>query len=396
MYRNGTSATHFRFTQKALEDLPPHDPDSPSSQMELCDAECTGLRFNKAKTGRCFWFMRYRWRGRKYTLKLGEFPGMNLKEARQRGWEIRGMLARGEDPRAAREERMRMPTLREFVEQQYLPQAKATTRRPDVIISRLNTGALKHLGDRHLDCISTRDVQMFHTAVREGRSPTTANHHLACLKAALNYAVKWEIIPKNPCVGVKKFQEPTGRDRYLSQDEVKRFLDALDGVANKVVAAGIRTLLFTGLRCREVFDLKWDEDVDMETKSIHLRRTKSGRSRRVYLSNAAWGEIEAMKAYRKPDNPHVFPGRLKGRPVAEPKLVFKEAVTRAKIKDFRLHDIRHTFASHMVQSGATLFEVQKSLGHSTSAMTQRYAHLADGSLRDRAEIAAQRLIGTGG
>lgn len=175
MSRTGTSETNFRFTHKALEELPPHDPSSPSAQMEYCDLECTGLRFNKGKTGRCFWFMRYRWRGRKCIIKLGEFPGMSLKQARERGWEIRSMVTRGEDPRAAREQKKMMLTLREFVDEQYLPQAKATTRRPDVIISRLNTGALKHLGDRHLDCITTRDVQVFHTAMRHSIRGSRSN-----------------------------------------------------------------------------------------------------------------------------------------------------------------------------------------------------------------------------
>lgn len=70
MPRMVESATRFRFTQKVLEALPPHDANSSSSQLELCDVECVGLRLNVSKTGRKFWFLRYRWRNRKRTVRL--------------------------------------------------------------------------------------------------------------------------------------------------------------------------------------------------------------------------------------------------------------------------------------------------------------------------------------
>lgn len=127
-----------------------------------------------------------------------------------------------------------------------------------------------------------------------------------------------------------------------------------------------------------------------------LRKTKTGKSRRVYLSGAAWAEIERMREHRSNSHPCVFPGRQPGRPVADPRCTFKAALNDAAIADFHVHNLRHTFASHMVQLGASLFEVQKSLGHSSSAMTQRYAHLADTGLRDRADQTAQRLTGNGG
>lgn len=392
MSRALESPTHFRFTQKQLEELPPHDPASPSAQREFSDAECVGLRFNKSKSGRCFWLFRYRWRGRKCVIKLGEFPGMTLRHARERGWEVRGMLARGEEPRIAREAKASAMTFGEFAEKHYLPHARATVRRPDVIVSRLNTGALPYFKSKILDAITTRDVQQFHSTMRQKLSPTTCNHHLVLVKAMLNCAVKWEMIPKNPAVGIRKFQEPTGRDRYLSQDEVRRFLEALDAAENVVVASGLRALLFSGLRCREIFDLAWN-DVDDEAHSVHLRKTKSGKARRVYLSSAAWAEVERMRSLRKGDHPYVFPGKLANAPVAQPQRTFAAAIAAAGIKDFKIHDIRHTFASHMVQSGASLFEVQKSLGHSSSAMTQRYAHLQDTSMRDRADQTAHRLTG---
>ena len=138
------------------------------------------------------------------------------------------------------------------------------------------------------------------------------------------------------------------------------------------------------------------QEVDFEQRSILLLMTKSGKSRRVCLSEVAWMEIERMKALRKGKHPYVFPGKKEETPVQQPRRCFTNILKEAAIEDFRIHDLRHTHASYLLQSGATLFEVQKALGHASSEMTQRYAHLADSSLRDRANQAAARLTGTDG
>jgi integrase len=159
------------------------------------------------------------------------------------------------------------------------------------------------------------------------------------------------------------------------------------------VASGLRTLLFSGLRAREVFGLPW-ADVDADARSIHLRKTKSGKARRVYLSSAAWAEIERMRGLRRGEHAFVFPGRAPNTPVMQPHHAFRVILKEAGISDFRIHDLRHTFASHMAQSGASILEIQKSLGHASSAMSERYSHLDDVALRARAEQAAQHITGT--
>jgi integrase len=389
------SETRFNFTQKLLDALPPHPEDAKGMQRYYSDAGCTGLNLAVSKTGRKFWNFRYQWRGRAKRLWIGEMgPHLLLKQVKDRVWEMKAMISRGEDPGAWKQQQAAMLTFGEFVEQQYLPYANKTVRRPDIIVSRLNTGALPWFRNKLLDTITTRDVQQFHATMKEKLSAITANHHLIALKRVLNVALQWEVITgKNPAVGVKKFQEPTGRDRYLSTDEVQRFLVALDECDNVPVASGLRMLLYTGLRSAEVFSLPWSE-VDFEAKSIHLRKTKAGKARRVYLSSQAWAEIERMKERHDGTHKFVFPGYHPGDHVREPHRCFRNILKAAKIDDFRIHDIRHTHASYLVQSGASLFEVQKALGHSSSQMTQRYAHLNDTTLRDRAEVASQRLTRT--
>jgi integrase len=311
---------------------------------------------------------------------------MNLKAARRRIWQMRAMMSHGENPADWKMRQRGTPTFRQFVEEQYLPYCKATVTRPDVVISRLNSGALPLFGERPLDCISRADVQQFHAAMRLKLCPTSANHHLMCVKRIFNLAVQWEVVGKNPAAGVKKLPQPAGRNRFLSREETRRFLEALDASPHVVSASSLRFLLFTGFRMGEGLSIAW-RDVDSELRAVYLRHTKSGNSRRVYLCTHAWSEIERMLGLRQGDHPFVFPGRRPNTSLAQPRICFWAALKEAGVSDFKIHDLRHTMASYMVQSGSTLFEVQKQLGHTTPLMTQRYAHLCDIDIRDRTEAA---------
>lgn len=388
------SPTRFAFTQRALEAVGPQDPDSPSAQLELCDALCAGLRLlvGKTRPPRKTWLFRFRLRGRKRSLALGTFPAVGLKAARERAAELMARVAAGEDPAAERERRAAIPGFAAFARDEYLPHARDTKRSWKDDASRLETGAIPFFGERPLDTLTTRDVQQFHAAMKERNSASTANRHLTLVHRMFALAIQWGIVERNPCAGVKKFQESPGAERFLSADEVRRLLEALERAPNPVMASAFRMLLFTGLRKREVLDLRWD-DVDRERGTVVLRHTKSGRVRTVHLNSAARGELDAMWARRAGKHPFVFPGREPKAPVASPNKAFRAALRAAKISGCRIHDLRHTYASTLVNSGATLFEVQKALGHSSSQMTQRYSHLADTTLRERAEQAGQILTG---
>lgn len=284
-----------------------------------------------------------------------------------------------------------MPTFQEFTDTMYLPHARATVRTPKTIESLLRTGATPYFGARALDAITRRDVTFFLNDMKERTSASTANYHLSILRRMLSLATEWEILTKNPCLGVKKFQRASPRDRYLSKAELKRFLEATYACPSAKAASLFRLLLFSGLRFGEVVSLTFSQ-ICAETQSVQLLRTKSGKVRRVYLSSHAWAEIERMSGMRREDNQHLFPSPRSAGHIVKPIKDFKWVLDQAKVSGFRVHDLRHTFASYMVQSGATLFEVQNALGHATSDMTQRYAHLLDSGVRTRAEIAGEYIL----
>ena len=327
--------------------------------------------------------------------RLGEFPSVGLKEARNRAHDIKNRIAKGEDPAAAREQQTAMPTLAEFAVNDYLPFAKQHKKSWHDDEIRLNKEIIPRLGKMKLDAIGARDVQHMHTALKQTHAPATANRYLSLTQRLFSLANQWGIVEKNPARFVKKYKENNARERYLSQDEIARFLAALDGLENRAIAAGLKFLLVTGLRKNEAFKLEWC-NVNREAGTVFLAKTKSGKPRTVILNALAREVIEEMWAARKGEHPFVFPGKRHGQPVANPQKPFEEACTKAKLdKALRCHDLRHSFASLAINSGASLYDVQHLLGHASSAMTARYAHLQDASVRRATEQVAQQIALTG-
>ena len=123
---------------------------------------------------------------------------------------------------------------------------------------------------------------------------------------------------------------------------------------------------------REILALTW-KDVKFDRGQITIRDSKNGESRVIEMNSILSGTLRTLE--RRPQYPQVFLGRS-GRPVADFRKAFHNACKRARITDFRFHDLRHTFASHLVMNGTDLATVKELLGHKTLQMTMRYAHLS--------------------
>jgi len=198
-------------------------------------------------------------------------------------------------------------------------------------------------------------------------APSSRNRHITQLKAMFNWAIEEEIIYSNPAAKLKKVRE-VGRNRFLTIEEIERLLATCAGQLRLIVLFA----LHTGMRKGEIFDLKWF-DVNLEQRMIWVHTSGKGDPRHVPLDDTVMGVLEALP--RK--NQYVFPStRKKCAKTNDVKKGFKAALERAKIEDFTFHDLRHTFASHLVMSGVRIEVVAELLGHSTTRMTQRYAHLA--------------------
>jgi integrase len=377
----------FHFTKRAIDALPAHDQDSPSREAEFCDAGCTGLHLRVGKNGRKFFQHRYRHLGRKRCLSLGEHPHVSVDDARRKVGEQRALLARDIDPADERNQLRNDLTLAEFVRQEYMPHAKLHKETWHEDFLKLDRRILPALGHLRLRAISPRDVSAYLATRKEETSAVTGNHYRTLIRRVLNLAVKWGFLEKNPAGGQEKFKEPPLRERYLTAEQITPFLAALDKHDDRLSAAVIKLLLFTGCRKSEILKLCW-EQVKLDEERIFLKKTKNGKSRSVLLNSLALGVLRELLEARDVDprtrgKEHVFPsrGEAKCPYLRNLRAPFRAACRAAGVEDFHPHDLRHSFATLAVSGGASLYDVQKLLGHSDIAQTQRYSHLADDHLR---------------
>ncbi|HZX32615.1 MAG TPA: site-specific integrase [Rhodocyclaceae bacterium] len=235
-----------------------------------------------------------------------------------------------------------------------------------------------------MSSIRKRDLSLYIEERRlAGKSNGTINREISVLSAAINYAVKrwdWNII--NPARGLL-LKQSEGRLRWITEQEARSLLQAARSGDAPHLEDFIRLALHTGMRRNEILNLEHAR-IDLPGNRIHLSgdQTKSGRRRIIPINRIAREAIQNRMAWNESQgltHTRLFLQR-NGKPVVQINTAFKNATQRAGIEDFRIHDLRHTFASWLVSSGVPLPEVRDLLGHSSIRQTERYAHLAPGRL----------------
>ncbi len=337
--------------------------------------------------------------GRKKCLTIGEFPYVTVQDARQKVHEHKSLLARDIDPRGQREQRTNNWTFRKFCNELYLPHAiqhKKTWKEDQY---KLDRQIISAFGDYRLSSITARGISTFLTQQKERTSSTTANHYATLLKRMFNLAVKWGLLEKSPATSLDRFKEKPHRERYLTKEELPRFLKALDELEDGLSKAAIKLLLFTGGRRGKITSLRY-EQLKLNEKRLFLPDTKNGKSRSIILNDRAMAVIkELMKS--KDDSPrteesdYLFPTKkgTKKPYIYDLRTPFGKACDAAGVSGLRVHDLRHSFATLALQGGASLYDVSKLLGHSDVSMTQRYAHMADDSLQTATDSMSRVIDG---
>lgn len=210
----------------------------------------------------------------------------------------------------------------------------------------------------------------------EGRKPATVVRYLAVLSHCCTIAVKeYGWLESNPVLRVSKPKEPRGRIRFLTEDERIKLLEACKESWNPDLYLAVVFALQTGMRQAEQMNLRWDQ-INLGKGTIILHDTKNNERRVVALTGEAYSLLNDRSKIRRLDTDLVFPGKNPQRP-PDLRKPWEAALKEAKIENFRWHDLRHTFASYLAMSGATLPEIAAALGHKTLNMVQRYAHLSE-------------------
>lgn len=216
-----------------------------------------------------------------------------------------------------------------------------------------------------------------------GLSARTQNHYISAVSRVLTIASReWGWLGENPARQITRRKETTGRTRYLSDAERERLLDACRRSRNRKLYPLVVLALATGARQGELLGLDW-RDVDLARRLVTFRGTKNGEDRTVPLSAPARSVLDGLGPQDA--------GSVLGLE-AFPKGAFKSATRSADVREFRFHDLRHTAASALAMSGATLYELKTFLGHKTLAMVGHYAHLTESHLSGLAEKMAGRFL----
>lgn len=370
----------FRFAKKTIEALPAHIVKGNTKETEYTDTEVSGLKVMVNKVGRKTFYYRFIFKGKKKGMKIGDFPLMEVSEARQKCQEAKLLLSKGIDPTAqlAAKKQADDLTYSVFMREQYLPHAAVNKRSARTDESRFKNHLAARFGHLPLGDIKTYDIQQFHDLMKQKRRPATANRYLALLKRSLNVAVLWGLLDQSPVRGIRMHQENNMRKRYLQSNELYRLLEAIKQEANRTAANAIALLLYTGVRRQEALSAQW-VDIDLDKGVWLLPKTKAGKSRHAVLNKSALNLLLSMKP--NASSAFVFQGRKPNKPLCNPSKAFARILKYAGISDFRIHDLRHAYASLAISNGASLYEVQHLLGHASSQTTMRYAHLADDKLR---------------
>lgn len=355
------------------------------SKVDYHDAGCKGLMLEIRASGGKTWYLRYRDNhGKQRQFRMGDAKDLSLDQARHRANELRGQIALGIDPAAEKATLRAVPTFANFMAERYMPFVKGYKRSWVSDDSYLRNHLLPALGKKHLDEISKHDVIAFHHGMRaKGYALGTCNRCLILLRYALNLAARWEIpgITANPTKDVPLFEDPNKKERYLSQEEAQRLYEAVRQSDNPMLQYIVPMLILTGARKREVLDSKW-EDFDLARRQWRIPVTKAGKPRHVPLSD---GVLQLLATVPHDDErPWVFPNPKTRKPYVSFFYSWDTARTQAGLADVRIHDLRHSFASFLVNAGRSLYEVQKILGHTQVKTTQRYAHLSQETLIDAA------------
>jgi len=317
------------------------------------------------------WYIDYYVKGRRKRKKIGHSKKLALQVLN----DVRLKIAKGEYLGIYEEKKI---TFKDYAKQ-YLDFSKAnkalsTYKRHD----RVNIAHLKDFfKDKYLFEITAQMIEKYKAMRLKKVAPATVNRELASLKHMFTKAIEWKLVKENPAKGVKRLKEPPGRLRYLKIEEIKKLLDACADHVRSIVI----TALNTGMRKSEILNLCWRE-VDLKNRKITVINAKNNETRVIPINKTLYGELLTLS--KKPKGEYVFSNRC-GSPFGDIKKGFSVALERAGIEDFRFHDLRHTFGSHLVMQGVNIKTVQQILGHKDIKMTMRYSHLSPEYVHDAME-----------
>ena len=339
-----------------------------SRELTVYDTEVRGFGVRFRPGSNPSYVFRYSLGRTKKRLHIGMASELEPESAREIAKQFRQSLARGDDPSASKNERKALPTLKQlserYMREHAQTQKKAGSAKNDRFLWK--NQILPLIGHVRVDLIDEEHILLIKT--KHSAKPATANRALALLSKSLNLAETWKYRPRksNPCYLVKKYPEKA-RERILTFEELDRFNEALMTLRYREAAVLFQVLLMTGARLREIMDAQsaW---LDRERKVLRLPDSKTG-AVTIRIPTAA---IEAVDSLDKPSKCKWLIADSDGKKIKNPYHAWRELKAKAGLEGLRIHDLRHTFASHSHRHGANQRTVAELLNHKVLATAARY------------------------
>ncbi len=368
------------------------------TKEEYYDKELTGFILEVRSSGAKSFNLRTTVNKKRISRKVGDAKVMDIEVARIKALKLKRALEEQKDillgKSAKSENKASTPTLGSFYEAYYLPHIKKHIKSYATNISVFKNHILPKFAKTPMNMIKKQDVMQLHCDMVQKKrlAKATANKVLIFLSSAYNVALEYEVegVSQNPTKGIKEYKLNNQRQRYLTKEEAQRLLDAINQTEQNIhLKYIVPMLILTGARKGEVLRARY-EDFNLNQLTWTIPISKSGKKRILPITPQL---LELYNSIPKTNGEYLFASPVTGKPYVSIYNSWNSARTKAGLKDVRMHDLRHSFASALVNSGRSLYEVQTLLGHSTSTMTQRYAHLSNESLMNAASCAGDLMAG---
>lgn len=365
--------------------------DKEKSKQVFYDDTLKGFMLEVKANGRKTYYLRYTCKDKKakYT-KIGDATIIPAEVARTKALKLKRAIEEGKEVTIDTPEPQHQAlTLQQFYDEYYLPHVKIHSNSWRRNESTYRLHILPYLGDYPMDTITSPTISKLHieAVTLKHLSNGTVNKIIIFLRHAYNLALEMKVegITDNPAKRVKQFEE-THREMYITKTQTKRLMKAVEESKNPHLKYIIPFLLLSGARKSEVLRAKW-RDIDYERNVWTIPITKNKKIRKIPISDQLLKLIKTIPNTSQ----YLFPAPIKKGHYTDVARPWYHARAKAGLHSLKLHDLRHSFASALVNSGRSLYEVQMLLGHSSMRMTQRYAHLNNESLMKAASCAGKLL-----
>ncbi|WP_312734344.1 tyrosine-type recombinase/integrase [Brevundimonas sp.] len=358
-------------------------------KSDFYDNTVIGFILECRNTGGKTYYLRYvDQAGNQKQHKIGGYNDVTFAAAKKKAQQLRSEVVMGGDPGAAKALAKSIPLYSELSEK-HLAFSK-DLKSYDDLESCMRVHIVPKWGKTRLTDMNSRSMAQWLSEKRaSGLAPASVEKLRVIIGRSFVLGASWDIpgTERNPTRGIPRAPLNNGRERFLTPEETVRLKAAVEASQNPQLKHIVGLLLLTGARLRELLEAKW-ENVDVERRSWFIPTSKTGKSRHVPLSTPAVAIIEKLPRFK--GCPWLVPNPETRLPFVSIKHSWQHAIAEAKLPGLRLHDLRHSAASNMVNSGVDLFAVGKVLGHASYQSTQRYSHLANDTLLKAVEAGAAK------